>query len=69
MLSSEFVTIDNPLEQGDNVIGIFLLNHNLFIYGTEEWVKYDMRGNKEDDYNGPLNKEDWPILSKLHREF
>lgn len=65
MLSSEFVSIENPMEEGENVVGIYLLNHNLFIYGTDKWVKYDMRGNREDDFNGPLNKDEWPILGKI----
>ncbi|XP_066257781.1 NACHT and WD repeat domain-containing protein 2 [Euwallacea similis] len=62
MLSSEFVNVDNPLDEGNSILGIYLLNHNLFIYGADSWVKYDMRGNKEEDFIGPLEKENWPIL-------
>lgn len=64
MLSSEFIIIDNPLPLGNTVTGIFLLNHNLFIYSDNNWVKFDMRGNKEDEYSAPLDRVDWPILRK-----
>lgn len=62
MLSSEYIVIDNPLSSGGTVTGIYLLNHNLFIYGEDRWVKFDMRGNKEDEYSAPLEKKDTPIL-------
>ncbi|CAH0549743.1 unnamed protein product [Brassicogethes aeneus] len=62
MLSSEFVTLDNPLPEACTVTGIFLLNHNLFVYGTGSWIRFDMRGNKEDEYTSCLNKNEWSIL-------
>nr|CAI5835187.1 unnamed protein product [Callosobruchus analis] len=62
MLSSEFVIVDNPLPEGKSVVGIYLLNYNLFIYGTEDWVRFDMRGNKQEEFKGPLDGTDWPIL-------
>lgn len=62
MLSSEYILIDNPLKSGSTVTGIYLLNHHLFIFGENNWVKFDMRGNKEDEYSTPLDKMDSPIL-------
>lgn len=62
MLSSEFVIIDNPLPGGNSVTGIYLLNHNLYIYGSENWIKFDMRGNRQEDYVAPLDMSDWMIL-------
>lgn len=61
MLSSEFIIIDNPLLPGSTVTGIYLLNHNLFIYGENNWIKFDMRGNKEDEYFAPMDN-DYRIL-------
>lgn len=62
MLSSEFVIVDNPLNGSRPVTGIYLLNHNLFIYGDDEWVKFDMRGNREEEFRAPIDVPDWPIL-------
>lgn len=44
MLSSEFIVFDNPLEEGENVVGVSLLNYSLFIYGSKNWARFDMRG-------------------------
>ncbi|KAJ8982590.1 hypothetical protein NQ317_005062 [Molorchus minor] len=66
MLSSEFVTIDNPLGDSKPITGTYLLNYNLFIYGDDEWVMFDMRGNLEERYTAPLDRNEWPIL---HMEF
>ncbi|KAH1018594.1 hypothetical protein HUJ05_006333 [Dendroctonus ponderosae] len=62
MLSSEFIIFENPLEEGSSVTGVYLLNHNIFIYGVDAWVKFDMRGNREEDFHSPLEKDTWPIL-------
>ncbi|XP_072379032.1 NACHT and WD repeat domain-containing protein 2 isoform X1 [Diabrotica undecimpunctata] len=66
MLSSEFVTIDNPLVDESAVTGIYLLNHNLYIYGRDTWIKFDMRGTRQEEYHSPLDMSDWSIL---HMEF
>ncbi|KAJ8916564.1 hypothetical protein NQ315_000208 [Exocentrus adspersus] len=66
MLSSEFIIVDNPLRDAKPVTGIYLLNYNLFVYGDDQWVKFDMRGNKEEEYSPPTGVGDWPIL---HMEF
>lgn len=65
MLSSEFVVIDNPLPEEESVSGIFLLNKNLFIYGVGSWVCFDMRGNREEEFASPLEKNEWKILREL----
>lgn len=64
MLSSEFVIIDNPLPEGENVCGIFLLNRNLYIYGGSNWVQFDMRGNKEEEFSSTIDRKEWQILCK-----
>lgn len=64
MLSSEFTVIDNPFEEDDRVCGSYLLNQNLFIYGTKTWVKYDLRGNLEEKFKNPYDATVWPILSE-----
>ncbi|XP_060534320.1 NACHT and WD repeat domain-containing protein 2 [Cylas formicarius] len=63
MLSSEYVAVENPLREGDAVAGIYLLNYNLFIYGRERWVMFDMRGNRAGEFDGPMVLGEWPILS------
>ncbi|KAJ8954195.1 hypothetical protein NQ318_005790 [Aromia moschata] len=62
MLSSEFVVINNPLPDGKGITGIYLLNYNLFVYGDDGWVKFDMRGNAEEQFFAPLDRTQWPIL-------
>lgn len=64
MLSSEFVTIENPLPNEENVKGVYLLNRHLFIYGSCSWVRFDMRGNQEEVQSTRMNAEEWPILRK-----
>lgn len=68
MLSSEFITIENPLPPDTAVTGIYLLNHNLFIFGESNWVKFDMRGNKEEEYSSPIDKANVPILRKYKQQ-
>lgn len=65
MLSSEFTVVDNPLENEEAVKGVYLLNRNLYIYGHASWVRYDMRGNKEDNWCTAVDTTEWPILCKF----
>lgn len=44
-LTSEFIVLAKALEENENVVGIFLLNALLFIYGDQSWCSYDFRGN------------------------
>lgn len=67
MLSSEFTLIDNPLANEEAVKGVYLLNHNLFIHGNSSWVRFDMRGNKEETFETSMNSTEWPILSKFDK--
>lgn len=62
MLSSEFVIIENPLDENHEVSGVFLLNRNLYIYGKKDWIKFDLHGNKEEHYSSSLKTSDWCIL-------
>lgn len=61
MLSSEHVTVDNPLEEGEDVRGVALLNYNMYVYGARRWVRYDMRGNKEEEVVAGAELE-WELL-------
>lgn len=61
MLSSEFLIIENPLPPDENVKGVYLLNRNLFIYGTNTWVQFDLRGNQEEVFQSKIAAE-WLIL-------
>ncbi|XP_018333645.1 NACHT and WD repeat domain-containing protein 2 [Agrilus planipennis] len=63
MLTSEFVVIENPLPNNEPVAGVFLLNKNLFVYGSTYWVLFDMRGNEEDKFRSPATEEGWNILA------
>ncbi|XP_073979529.1 NACHT and WD repeat domain-containing protein 2 isoform X2 [Rhodnius prolixus] len=62
-LSSEYVVIDNPLPEGEKVVGLCLLNAFLFIHGPGSWYRYDMRGELLARYSSPENQGEWPLLS------
>ncbi|XP_045465419.1 NACHT and WD repeat domain-containing protein 2 [Harmonia axyridis] len=63
MLSSEFIILDNPLEDNENVVGVSLLNYSLFIYGSKNWIRFDMRGQKEGIYTNTVDPNEWTILT------
>jgi NACHT domain- and WD repeat-containing protein len=67
MLSSEFVIIDNPFEQhNQDVSGVYLMNYNLFVYSKTKWVRYDMRGALEGEFDVlGENEGNWEILCKF----
>lgn len=67
MLSSEFVIIENPLPGAEPVKGVYLLNRQLYVYGGNAWVRFDMRGNQEEVFESGM-KADWVILCKLFHE-
>lgn len=50
---------DEPVE---NVIGVFLLNQNLIVYGPHTWVIFNMRAEKQQTHKSPMNPQEWPIL-------
>nr|XP_018912430.1 PREDICTED: NACHT and WD repeat domain-containing protein 2 isoform X2 [Bemisia tabaci] len=62
-LTSEFIVINNPLSENENVEGVFLLNAHLFIHGPASWCQLDMRGNVENSRKSPENPNEWPLLS------
>ncbi|CAG4962206.1 unnamed protein product [Colias eurytheme] len=72
MLTSEYITIDNPLDEGETVRGVFVLNHHMMIYGPRSWVQYSTRG--EHEYTGfapsvePYDDVQWEILSMDFRD-
>ncbi|XP_004923513.1 NACHT and WD repeat domain-containing protein 2 [Bombyx mori] len=72
MLTSEYVTIDNPLDEGETVRGVFVLNHHMIIYGPRSWVQYSMRGEHEKTIpapdTAPYDDVEWEILSMEFRD-
>lgn len=58
-LTSEYVIIDNPLQNEESVQGVFLLNAHLFIHGQRSWCRFNMRGELQERYNSP---ERLPLL-------
>lgn len=54
---------------GETVRGVFVLNHHMFIYGPQSWVRYSMRGEPEETQpappHTPYDDVDWEILCKL----
>lgn len=62
MLSSEFVIIDNPFNEGDPVTGVFLLNQSLYINSKRKWARFDMRGKFLEQIEAPNVNEEWEIL-------
>ncbi|KAG7296838.1 hypothetical protein JYU34_019694 [Plutella xylostella] len=67
MLTSEYITINNPLDEGETVRGVYVLNHNLVIYGPGGWHQYSMRGEPQAQHpappTAPYEEEHWEILS------
>ncbi|XP_026317171.1 NACHT and WD repeat domain-containing protein 2 [Hyposmocoma kahamanoa] len=66
MLTSEYITIDNPLDEGETVRGVYVLNHNMIIYGPNSWVQYNMRGEHQETHPAPETTpydDHWEILS------
>ncbi|CAH0599180.1 unnamed protein product [Chrysodeixis includens] len=72
MLTSEYITIDNPLNEGETVRGVAVLNHHMFIYGPHSWVQYSMRGEHEQTLpapdTAPYDDVEWEILSIEFRD-
>lgn len=74
MLSSEFITIPNPLQEDESVTGLCLLNQHLIIHGSRTWVRYSTRGEledtktvipkKEESVGEEEQGEEWQILSE-----
>ena len=54
-LTSEFIVIRNSLENDENVVGVFLLNTYIFVYGQGSRCRFDFRGNLQEKYEILLN--------------
>ncbi|XP_076230123.1 NACHT and WD repeat domain-containing protein 2 isoform X3 [Nomia melanderi] len=65
-LTSEFVTIDNPLPNEDPVCGVHLMNQYFFVYGKLGWCRFDLRGNLLETHTNPEDSNKWPILHVDH---
>ncbi|CAB3255055.1 unnamed protein product [Arctia plantaginis] len=72
MLTSEYVTIENPLEEDETVRGVTVMNHHMIIYGPKSWVQYNMRGEHEQTLpvpdTAPYENDFWEILSIEFRD-
>ena len=68
-LTSEFVIIDNPLPNDEQVSGIHLMNQFAFIFGKSGWCRFDLRGNLLANYTSPEDTNQWSILGKVLRVF
>ncbi|CAH1405153.1 unnamed protein product [Nezara viridula] len=66
-LSSEYVVIDNPLPEGEEVAGLFLLNQHFFIHGSSNWCRFDMRGELIAKYTSMENPTEWPVFSMEYK--
>nr|CAD7412869.1 unnamed protein product [Timema poppensis] len=62
-LTSEYVTVENPLPTGEYVSGVFLLNAHLFVHGQGTCCRFNMRGQLEDQFSSVENPNEWPYHS------
>lgn len=62
-LTSEFVTIPNPLPDGEGVCGVYLLNAHLYIYGQASWCRFSLRGVPESSGAATENVTKWKMLT------
>lgn len=69
MLSSEFVIIDNPFDVKEQVTGVFLLNHSLFVNTKLKFARFDMRGAQVELIEIPNITEEWEILTVEYFNF
>lgn len=69
-LTSEFVILDNPLPEDETVCGVYLMNAYAFVYGRNEWCRFDLRGNLLSKHTSPVDYNQWHILrkKKIHRK-
>lgn len=61
-LTSEYITLDNPLPEDEKVCGVYLLNTHMFVYGHMTWCRFDLRGNHEESGTSQENDDKWKIL-------
>ena len=63
-ITSEFVIIDNPLDNNQTIQGLLLHNYSLIIYGQYTWSIFTTTGQLVETLKG-YEKEERPILSML----
>lgn len=61
-LTSEFVTIDNPLTEENPVCGVYMMNQFTIVYGKNCWCRLDIRGNLISRHSSPVDPKFWNIL-------
>ncbi|XP_063218680.1 NACHT and WD repeat domain-containing protein 2 [Bacillus rossius redtenbacheri] len=62
-LTSEHVTLDNPLPSGETVVGVAVLNTHLFVHGTKTWCRFSIRGQLEEEFCGDEDPQVWKLHS------
>uniref|UniRef100_A0A2H8TJ14 Guanine nucleotide-binding protein subunit beta-like protein n=3 Tax=Melanaphis sacchari TaxID=742174 RepID=A0A2H8TJ14_9HEMI len=62
-LTSEFIVIENPFENGETVSGVNMLNTHLFVHGSFSLCRYDLRGNLESKITTNEDPNQWVLMS------
>ncbi|XP_050546334.1 NACHT and WD repeat domain-containing protein 2 isoform X3 [Daktulosphaira vitifoliae] len=62
-LTSEFIVIENPFDNGKNVTGVNMLNTHLFVHESSLLLRYDLRGNLESREQVNEEVEKWTLMS------
>ncbi|XP_026816728.1 NACHT and WD repeat domain-containing protein 2 isoform X2 [Rhopalosiphum maidis] len=62
-LTSEFIVIENPFENGEMVSGVNMLNTHLFVHGSFSLCRYDLRGNLESKITTNEDPNKWVLMS------
>ena len=62
MLTSEFFLLENQLLDEEPVVGVFLLNSHVLVYGAGSWCRFDMRGNLQEKGTSPEDPGQRPLL-------
>ncbi|XP_052126754.1 NACHT and WD repeat domain-containing protein 2, partial [Frankliniella occidentalis] len=62
MLTSEFFLLENALRDEEPVVGVYLLNTNVLVYGAGSWCRFDMRGGIQEKGTTPEDPKTRPLL-------
>lgn len=62
MLTSEFFLLENALRDEEAVVGVFLLNTHVLVYGAGSWCRFDMRGGLQEKGTTPEDPKTRPLL-------
>jgi len=52
MLSSEFVILTSPLENEEEIHGVYLLNAHLLVHGSRTWAQFSLQGDLQARHEG-----------------